>query len=496
MSTTLAEEKTPQEIGTPGTASAPGLATFLLRLVFSLSCVVVAFLDSFRAIVTDAAQGVGHYSLLVLFMAAVLLVGFDRRRARALDIHDREVDYIIGGMAVILAVTVKVQLLPRFAEWDALLRLDMFAILVFSFGVSSLMLGMRSTLHFGPGWILLFLYNAPVHLLVSVTSGGGWWGPTMANIIGMSLAVTVAAHRNIPRPVRAGLLTLAIAVILAVCVWYLADASRITKQIPGVVATATVALIVSGGKPQRWSIRRREPTVKNIRPAFAAVLAATVLMVLYPVHADSTTQTTVQRGPSTSFTLEDSTLPGWQVTKYTDYGWAGRFFGAESSLTRHKLTAESHNPEWDVDGLVRTVAVDTLRATEGYQARTFGDETLYSTLTGRRSEPVTVALGHGISGRAYTVLDESDFLTYTKLVFEWQPEGDIAEKITVIAVDDHRPEARFPQLAPSVTRMLAQVATILLRGNAVTVDNDTEYKDLDLVTQVGRDIVSAAERKS
>lgn len=494
MTTTAAEEKSLPEDQAPRVASGPGLAAFLFRLAFSLVCLVVAFLDSFRAIVIDAAQGVAQYSLLVLFMTVVLLVGFDRHRARALDIHDREVDYIVGGIAMLLAVTVKVQLLPRFAEWDALLRLDMFAILVFSFGVSSLMLGMRSTLHFGPGWILLFVYNAPLYLLVSVTFGGGWWGPTMANIIGMSLAVALATHRNIARPVRAGLLTLIIAVILAVGVWYLTDAPRLTKQVPGIVATVLVACIITGGKPQRWSSPRREPTVKDIRAALATVLAATALMAFYPVPTGTTPQPTVPPGPATSFALEKAALPGWQVSKYTDYEWAERFFGSGSALTRHKLTAEKYNPDWDVDGLVRTVAVDTLRATEVYQARTFGDETLYSTLTGRRSLPVTVTLGHGINGRAYTVLDESDFLTYTKLVFEWRQEGDITEKITVIAVDDHRPDARFPQLAPSVVRMLSQVATILLRGNAVTVDSETEYKDLDLVTQVGRDIVSAAER--
>lgn len=473
----------------------PALLTYTFRFVLSLICVVVAFLDSFRVFAADAVQGVAHYSLLVLLMAVVLFVGLDHRRARALNIHDREVDYIIGGMAVIVAITIKVQLLPRFEEWDALLRLDMFAILVFSFGVSSFMFGMRSTLHFGPGWTLLFLYNAPVHLLVSVAFGGGWWGPTMANIIGISLALVIAAKGNFPRPVLAGLLNLGIAVILAVGVWDLSDGSRMTKQIPGLVATIIVVLILSRGKPRRWPIRRREPTVKNIRPALAIVLAATVLMTFYPVSSSGTISTTSQRGPSAPFELEVSPPPGWVVTKHTDYGWASRLFGPDSSLTRHKLTAQEYNPRWDLDGLVRTVAVDTLSATEAYQARTFGDETLYSTLTGRRSEPVAVDLGHGITGRAYTVLDESDFLTYTKLVFEWQGEADITEKITVIAVDDHRPEARFPQPAPSVGRMLSQVATILLRGNAVTVDNETEYKDLDLVTQVGRDIVSTAERQ-
>lgn len=154
------------------------------------------------------------------------------------------------------------------------------------------------------------------------------------------------------------------------------------------------------------------------------------------------------------------------------------------------MTADHYNEAWDPDGLDRTVVVDTLQSAERFQQRAFGDETLYSTLRGRKSDTVQVDLGYGVDGRAYTVLDETDFLTYTKLVFEWQTTNNTVEKISVIAVDDHRAEAKFPELAPSVTRMFIQVATILFRGNDVTIDTNTQLKDLDLVSQVGRQIVA------
>ncbi|BAC16938.1 hypothetical protein [Corynebacterium efficiens YS-314] len=468
----------------------PGIRSYTLRgwiLVFSL---VVAFHDTFSRVLEMGFIGFEHDILLVLLMAAVLFMGLDRTRARALDIHDREVDYIVGCMALIIAITVKTQLLPRFVEWDALLRLDILAILVFVFGASGLLYGMRSTLHFGPGWALLFLYNPPVHLIVSTLLGGGWWGTAMANTLGLALAVSVALNRDLVQKIYFGVFALVVGMILATVMWLLNPPPFYLTHVPGIVAAVVVVYNTSRGNPGQWSfLRWRIPTVKDTRWATILILIAVVVLAVNPVPRSPWSPDLLPEGPVAPSTPGVSVSPDWEVTGYREYEWASRYFGPGSSLVRQELTSREYNPDWDQSGLARTVVVDTLLATDYYQARAFGDETLYSTLTGRKSESRTVDLGYGISGRVYTVLDESDFLTYTKLVFSWTREDSVVENISVIAVDDHRPEARFPQLAPSLGLMFTQVFTILLRGNAVTVDTQTEYKDMDLVTTVARDIV-------
>lgn len=467
----------------------PSLWIYIWRGVFALSCVFIGFFDTVRYMAHNFRIGAANYSFLVILMAIVLFVGLDRKRARALNIHDREVDYIIGGMAVIIAITVKGQLLPRFAEWEVLLRLDFLAALIFAFGVSGLIFGMRSTLHFGPGWILLFSYNSVVHLMLAVAFGGGFWGPAMANVIGLSLAVMVASNRDWVQSVYFGLMNFLIGCVFVFIIWLLADGSKYFTLVPAIGATICVVFLSSRGQLSQWRIRRRLPTVGKVFPAIVAVVAATGVLVYLPTPTFERLSETVQAGPSTLSRVGVSAPIGWEIQSAQEFSWAGRYFGPDSSLIRQTLKARHYNAAWDQDGLERTVVVDTLHATQHFQARAFGDEALYSTLSGRRSEILPVDLGYGITARAYTVLDELDFLTYTKLVFEWQREDDVVEKITVIAVDDHRPEANFPELAPSSTRMFIQIATILLRGNAVTVDSETEFKDLDLVQQVGRQIV-------
>lgn len=467
----------------------PNMRPYVIRGLLWLLCLSLAFSESFFALLREDDLVMGHDIPLMLLMAAVLFIGLDLKRAKALDIHDREVDYIIGCMAMVIAISVKVLLLPRFQEWDALLRLDVFAMLVFAFGACGLLYGMRSTLHFGPGWVLLFCYNPPVNLMVSTILGGGWLGSALSNLIGLSLAVMIALNRNLMQKAYFGLFAFLLGLFIAFFMEFFFNPPAYLTYLPGVLATLLVIYNTSRVTPAHWVIRRRPPTIKDARLAMVIVILSTVVLVLNPVSRDLGGLNTLYAGPQNLPESGSTSPPGWSVTEEENYDWAGRYFGPGSSLIRKKLTADEYNAEWDQAGLVRTVAVDTLLASDYYQARAFGAETLYSTLSGRRSEVLKVYLGEGIIGEAYTVLDESDFLTYTKLVYSWKRADGFVESVTIIAVDDHRPEARFPELAPSLSRMFTQVLTILLRGNSVTVDTETEYKDLGLVTQVANEII-------
>lgn len=467
--------------------------TYLLRALILVACIVIGFFDTFQLLVYRLQIGAANYSVMAILMSIVLFVGLDHKRARALNIHDREVDYIIGGLAIIVAITIKGQLLPRFVEWESMLRLDFLAIIIFAFGLCGLLFGMRSTLNFGPGWVLLLGYNAPVYLMISVAVGGGYWGQAIASLIGTSLAVAVATNRDTIQSIYFGLLTTFFGVLFAFGLYIATGGSKYMVHLPAFLALIVVVILGSQGRLQKWAMHRRLPTVKDIKPALVSIIAATAALAYFPVPGFADAIAPVQQGPDTISRQGVQTPAGWEITGAVEFEWASRYFGPDSSLMRQNLTAKEYNPEWDLDGRHRTVIVDTLRATEGYQSRTFGNETMYSTLSGRHSDYVDIDLGYGIWGQAYTVLDETDFLSYTKLVFEWERETGVTEKIVVIAVDDHRPEAVFPQLAPSATKMFIQALTILLRGSAVTAIKNPELKDLSLVSEVAREIVAVEE---
>jgi hypothetical protein len=102
-----------------------------------------------------------------------------------------------------------------------------------------------------------------------------------------------------------------------------------------------------------------------------------------------------------------------------------------------------------------------------------------------------VGLGHGVTGRVYTVLDDEAYLTYTRLRVSWRDDGGRIHDISVIAVDDHRDSAVFPAVTGSLTGLAGRIVTVLLRGGAVTEDPEADYKDLDVVTAVATGIVDA-----
>lgn len=164
----------------------PGMRRALLTLLLAAGVVEV-----FRRSLIDVAAGSASYLLTVSVMAAVGVVGIALRRDKVLPIHDREVDWIIGLLAILMAVSVDVLLLPRLVEWLYLLRLDVLAVVIFAFGAVTLLLGSRTALRYGPVWLVLFLFNAPVYLVVSLMAGGGWTGSAAATVVGVTVMTAV-----------------------------------------------------------------------------------------------------------------------------------------------------------------------------------------------------------------------------------------------------------------------------------------------------------------
>lgn len=471
-----------------------GLRSYALRWVFALGVGLLAFHEPLLRTLENVRQGAGAYSVTAILMAVILLIGIDRRRQRELPIHDREVDYIAGGLALIVAVTVQWQLVPRFADWYYLLRLDLLALIVWCFGTAALLFGLRATLRFSPAWFVLLLVGAPVFQLLTLAAGGNWWGTATASTLCVSLACGMAVGGTGARRIRTAVAVLVVSLVVMTAIALLVAApSAVTAQLPAVLAVLLVGVVGyrSGSAPPL--LRRRAPTVHDTRGAMALLVVSAVALALVPLPANLPGE--LVPGPPSPSVPGVDVPAGWSELDRVDLPWARTYFGDDATLTHQLLRADHPVAKWDREGRPREVVVDTLRAPNSYRRRLFSDETLYTTINGRRSESLDVNLGHGVTGNVYTVLDEDSFLTSTRLNFTWTREDGIVEHISVIAVDDHRAAAPFPELTRSLGGLVLQLATILLRGNAVTVDEATRFKDLDLVSVVGRGIVEQTWRE-
>ncbi|NED65162.1 hypothetical protein G3I15_29965, partial [Streptomyces sp. SID10244] len=64
--------------------------------------------------------------------------------------------------------------------------------------------------------------------------------------------------------------------------------------------------------------------------------------------------------------------------------------------------------------------------------------------------------------------DES-YLTYNRLSWNWN-NGERTQRVTLLSVDNHDPDAVFPTPDMTIARNLSTFLTVLLRGTSVTVD--------------------------
>ena len=99
-------------------------------------------------------------------------------------------------------------------------------------------------------------------------------------------------------------------------------------------------------------------------------------------------------------------------------------------------------------------------------------------------------LPHGIPAVLEVILDDTRYLTYTVLSWQWG-NGEHAQKVALWSVDNHEPDAYFPQPDQTILKNLRQLFNVTLRGDAVIRDDQPDFKDRQLVLDAGRDVVNA-----
>ncbi|MCZ4558022.1 hypothetical protein O4215_20890 [Rhodococcus maanshanensis] len=483
----------------PGDPDAVGwrpLPLLLGRWALILGSAVFAFWPAVTLTVRDTQAG-GNIGYIVVMpvLCVIMTLGIARRRHGELPIHDREIDFIVGGMALALSVATAWLLVPRYAERIELLRLDLYALVVFLFGGCVLMFGLRAAGRFWPIWLVLILFGPLPYQMLVVGLGGNWRAIASASVLIVAVSVGIAVARSWRRGVAAAVVTGALGLVL------LAGLDAVVAGAPGAVAQLLPAL-VAGIAVFLWFVgytyRHREPnaaltpqrmpTVTAIRTAVVPLLAAAFVLWLTPWPPVPSIR--IDTGPPLTATPGMSIPPGWTQTGFETGDWAERYFGEGTTLVRQSVTADKANPDWDSLGRARTVVVDSLQTTEPFRLKVYPGETLYSTIGSRRSAAQDVDLGHGVHGILYTVVDEELFLTWTKLSFVWTRGDDVVEAVNLISVDNHEPGAEFPQRIRGHTAIAAHTFDILLRGNAVAIDDNPTYEDRDLLTTFGTQLVA------
>lgn len=494
----------PPEAPAPAERHLPWLTT--LRLVLVFACTVAAFWTMWAELYEDIEQGsdVGYVFALPA-LAAFAAIGVALRRGPELPIYDRQTDVIVGLIGLSIVGLLALLVLRYRYEYEVL-HLDLVAAPIFLMSGCVLLFGLRPVFRFWPVWLLVLVCSIPlIYRLAVLSLGASRFAYGAVMLVPAAIAAAIGAGRSRGRALAAVLITLAVGSAVLLAMWWFFTPSILAYQlIPSIAATA-VATSIAYLYHRNWKTMRPlgrpflPHTAARSLSAGATLLVATALTGLIPTPQEYALHVT--QVPGLVIADVPQVPPGWQLLSERKYPWAPKYLGPRGVWTRQQWQAVRGNPEWDKDSRRRRIMVDIVRAGLVHRLDFPPEFVLYALDQPRVSPPVRIDLGYGVTARLNTVVDDRQLLSWTWLSWSWQGEDGV-ERVSLIAADNHLPDAAFPQPDPSTRHLISNQLHQILRGNAVVTDPeseegeiDSEHKDLDMLTTVAREVVrSAASR--
>lgn len=311
-------------------------------------------------------------------------------------------------------------------------------------------------------------------------------------------ATGIAVRSTVRRGVIGSLLAWVVGfgVLIVITVAFEDAPVLVYQEVPVLVAICVVLVFMyfaaRRGQPKRLFERKVEPLAANeVWSGVPLVVAAAVALALIPLPAGASATVVSHTAPSALVSGRPLIAPvGWQTTGQLRYPGMDRFYGENAVLLRQRMTAMTGDPRFDKQSRPRTVVVDNIVTTRPFSFDVYPGRVIYDMAGARLSEGRPVDLGHGVRGQLLSVVDDNLLITWNSLRFAWG-DGDVAQRVSVFAVDNHDSGAPFPQPTTTMLSTLRTMFTLLFRGNAVLDERTPAFKDADLLTEFGRALVTA-----
>ncbi|MEU4311793.1 hypothetical protein [Nocardia sp. NPDC024068] len=467
-------------------------------LVVRWTVLTVLTVLAFRRTLVDIWVGASHgtsigYLVVLPLSAMALVLGVRRRGNPVLPIHDRETDVIVGVIGLLIALAVQRLLLPRYAPFYELFHYDVLALVLFVLSGSVLLFGLRATARYRSVWVLLLVVNPVFYRLVAITLGGGMFAYTVVLIVATAACLSYGFLRGRRRVLGVAVLAIVLdsAVFALVSLWF--PGIRISVVLSGVVP---VTAVVVGG----CALILREPLwpaatgprvdIPTARPWYSVAALAAVAVVLTLTPLPKPESENIAAGPPYQGETGLVVPPGWRQTGLQKMDWPAHYFSSESTFLRQTVRTLRPNPQWDSIGRNRTAQIDLL--TVRYGAALDVTPTLLSydlrhSRVGNPPQPVPI--GRGITADMYSIVDEQRHLTWNYLTFVWRRDTTHIQRVTVMTVDNHEPDAYFLPPRPTLAGLTTGTIALLARGVSALTDADPEYKDADLLATLARRLV-------
>ena len=473
-----------------------------LRWLLIIVLTAIAFGDTFVSLaVTTREGGVGGYVWTVPVVAALVAIGVARRNRTELPIHDRQTDIIVGGMGLGMAVLIMAALLERYALYFHLLRLDVIAAWLFVASCCVVLFGLRPVIRFAWVWAMFALaFSLPYYFAV-ILLGGGKFAAGSATLLIAAIGTGTAVGRTFRRGFFGSLGAWAVgfAVLTAIAEFTPNAPMVVYQQVPAVTAISLVGLFMffqaRRGASKKILDRKVEPLAsKQVWSGVPLVVVAAIALSLCSLPTQTTTAPISRPSPDRLVQGRPLDAPiGWTVTEQREYPQVARLYGDGAVLVRQYMLPDSGNPRWDKLSRPRTVVVDSIVSRRPFSFGTYPGRVVYGLTSARISAQRLIDLDMGVQGRLASVVDDSLLVTWNSMQFSWG-DNQLAQRVTIFAVDNHDPDAPFPTPSTSVGSNIRTLITLLFRGNAVLDERTPVFKDEDLLRTFSRALVAAQFR--
>jgi hypothetical protein len=468
----------------------------ILRWGYLGVLILFAFHASLRSLVeTTRSGGLGGYVWVVPVAAILAAIGVARRNRTELPIHDRQTDVIVGTMGLVLALLLHGVLLQRYSLYFNLLRLDLVAMWTFVLSGSVALFGLRPVIRFAWVWaVLLMVFPLPYYSLV-VVLGGGKVAAGIGTMVIAGVATGIAVGRHMRRGLIGSLSAWAVGLlILAYMAAFTPDAPLLAYQaIPAITAICLVGLMLfllaRRGAPKRVLERKIEPLAAGqVWAALPVVLAVAIAISLVRLPSIGFAPAAVVEGMRFDTALTPP--PGWQVVETKEYPWVSRLFGHGATGVRQKMVADVGDERYDKFGRPRTLMVDSLTTYSPISLNVYPARIIYHVEGIRLSGLRPVDLGYGVKADIVSVVDDNLLVTWDAIQWTWT-NGPVAQRVSVIAVDNHEDEAPFPEPRGGFGTTFNSMLTVMFRGNSAVYSADPNRKDDRLLTEFAHGLVRA-----
>ncbi len=262
------------------------------------------------------------------------------------------------------------------------------------------------------------------------------------------------------------------------------------QVVPSLTAVVvTVAVMYRRGSIKKPAVRELAPlATKQVWTAVPMVAVVAVLLALVPLPRIWNPDDIVVDG--TGFWKPLRVSAGWHQVQQTEYPKVARLYGSDAMFIRQEIRADTGNPKWDKLSQPRLVVIDSISTRNPFAFEVYPSITLYPLPRSRVSPPRAIDLGSGVVAQLFSATDDQLLVTWNVMLWTWH-HGSTAQRILMFSVDYHEDGAPIPEPGHSVPSVLNSLLVVLFRGNSAVSNRAAQFKDADMLTEVGRKVVAA-----